>query len=269
MKKNASFKNVVDVLLATFFVSWLFFEIIILGNKFDIFHYSGLSGKLIVLFGEVSPLIATYMLLTIWKDISSAFDYVKTIFQEESILRTSVVLVIFTVLHTFVAVLGGRDIGHKPAYFIIAIPLAVVSFGLAESAWMGIVYPGVKRVLPAPLACIAVGFMKGCYFIPMWSIKGTEIRKYEFPYFLIYCVFINLLLGAIYRMTESVFACMAFQTVAGTLSIYYGGLMFDRPKATVLYIAELIVVGAVLLVWKKMEKVSDDKPLKDEPEVIE
>ncbi len=257
MKKNASAKNVIDVLLATFFVSWLFFEIIILGNKFDIFHYSGLSGKLIVLFGEVSPLIAAYMLLTIWKDIDSALGYVKTIFQEESILRTSIVLVIFTVLHTFVAVAGGRNMGHKPVYFIIAIPLAVVSYGLAESAWMGIVYPGVKRVLPAPLACIAVGFLKGFYFIPMWSIKGTEIRKSEFPYFLIYCVFISMILGVIYRMTESVFACIAFQSVAGTLSIYYGGMIFGSPKMTILYMIEAAAVGVILLIWKKFEKKGD------------
>ena len=38
-----------DVLLAIFFVSWMFFEVMILGNKFDILRYSGLSGKLIVI----------------------------------------------------------------------------------------------------------------------------------------------------------------------------------------------------------------------------
>lgn len=240
MKKKPSFRNMFDILLAVFFTSWMFFEIIILGNKFDVFKYNSPSGRFVAIIGELSPVVAVYMFMTVWKDVKDAGEFIKKIFDCKSHARTVLCLFAFMAVHYVGIRLCGIRTGYKPLFLIVAIPLALLNYGLAEVAWRGIIFTALWEHLPFVLSCVMAGFMNTCYFLPLWTIDGASKGLGDFSVFMLYSVYTAILLGCIYRITGSVAACVVFQSYIHILMYYYDELILGNSRAVIVYMVEML-----------------------------
>lgn len=246
MKRNLSFKNVYDILLAVFFVSWVIFEIIIIGNEFDIFLYSGFSGHLLAVIGQVMPSIIVYMFMVIWKDITGIKEYVKKILFTKSWSRTWSTLAIFVGVHIVCVLISGTKTIYKPAYLLIYLPVVFINAGLSEILWRGIIFHFLGRQMNFFLACMATGFINACYFIPMWMIEGARIEFGNFIGYFLYSVLLAVVLGSLYRITGSLVSVIIFQTIAQILAFYFVQVRFATPRAAFMCIIEfaLAIVAA-------------------------
>lgn len=248
MKNNITGKQVFDVVLATLFVAWLFFEIIIQGNAFNIFQYSGFSGKLIVLMGHISPAIAVYMFMGVWGDVKDAKDFALKVLACKNWLRTAIVLFAFIGVH-YIAISSSTDLIVRPKGFaFVVVPFCFLTCGVAEISFRGIIFKGLWENIPFFFACVMTGTIMLIYNIPLYAVEGTRQSVTDFALFYIYCIYMNILQGCIYRITASVFACMIFATYMMSFSYLYQGVLFERPAIVLFCVLELIAAIAAAFV---------------------
>lgn len=238
MKRNLSFRRVFDILLAVFLSSWVLFYIIIIGNNFDIFLYSGFSGRMLSVLGALMPAVVVYMFMIIWKDITDIKAYIKKILDNKSWKRTWSTLGIFLGVHLVCVIISGTKTMYKPAYLLIYLPVVFLNSGLSEILWRGVVFYFLGKQMNFFLACMATGFINACYFIPMWMIEGASIEFGNIIGFFLYSILLSIVLGSLYRITGSLVSVILFQTAAQTLAFYFSQVRFGTPRASFMCIIE-------------------------------
>ena len=243
MKKDITYKNLFDVILAVFFVSWMFFEVMILGNKFDILKYSEFSGRLVIIIGRMVPTIAVYMFMSVWRDVRDARGFLDRILDCESHLRTVLTVLFFCALHILLCHMLAEGKGRTPLFLILAVPFAILNAGFGEVAWTGFMLQAFRERTTLFSACMLNGFLYTMYCLPLWTIEGIRDEMGEFSHFLIFCCFTSLMIGYVYRITGSVFACVCIRTILQTSAYFYSDMIFASPAVTLLLLAETIVLA--------------------------
>lgn len=240
MGRNFRAKNIFDVLLAVFFVSWIFFQIVIWGNSVDIFWYEGLSGKLCIFFGELSPIFSVYMFMVIWKDVSDRDDYIKKIISCSQPLRATIITAIYTSIFVLLSVYSGVRNDRSLKFLFFAIPLSLVCFGLAEVAWRGYIFKAMWERFSFVSVTVVIGVLQALYYIPLYGVKGTRYQQMtELPYLLFYNVFLSIMLCCLYRMTSSILSCVLFETIAHSMLYIFDDLMMVSPRVVAVCIFEI------------------------------
>ncbi|MBR0148229.1 MAG: hypothetical protein IKR56_10180 [Lachnospiraceae bacterium] len=251
MKSNASYRNMFDVLLAIFFVSWMFFEVMILGNKFDILRYSGLSGKLIVIIGRLVPTVVVYMFMVVWQDVKDAVEFLHRAIYTPFKVRTIIFLLVFIAGHIYVLHLAGESMGRASAFWVMALPYAFLNAGFAEVAWSGFIFPCIWNRISFIPACMITGFLYTFYSLPLWRVEGVRQELGEFSHYMIYCCYACLVLGCVYRLTESIIACVIVRVLIQAGLYFFEDMIFGSPKVNLVLFLELVILLVIALVFGK------------------
>ncbi|MBR6329461.1 MAG: hypothetical protein IKR68_07415 [Lachnospiraceae bacterium] len=249
MKWDTTYKNLFDVLLAVYFVSWMFFEIMVIGNKFDILMYSEFSGRLVVIIGRLVPTVALYMFMSVWRDVRGPEEFASMVVECYSKARVIAVAVIFALVHAFVCSFAGESKGRTALFLILAIPYAILNSGFAEIAWSGFVFPAIWNRIPFFFACIFNGFLQTMFSLPLWTAVGVREELGEFSHCLLYCSFCAIVLGCVFRLTESVLACVLVRIVLQVAAYYYSDIVFGSPGITLVFLAEGILIYVAAMVF--------------------
>lgn len=247
MKRNLSGKNLLDLLLAVLFVSWCFFGTVIVGNRFEIFAYGGFSGTLIVAIGETVPFIMVYVFLTVWGDVNDIKSFIKKLFSNSSI-KAALIAGGYAITVLVSSMLLGKPEGKGIGFIIPVIIASFFSGALAEVFYRGILHTALWERIPFLPACVVCGFIKTVFYLPLWMVQGTRQAGNDFSQYLLYCVYEAILLGCLFRLTESVIACVIIQCLLHALLFYYDLLILGTPKITLVY----IVISAVSLICAVM-----------------
>lgn len=251
MKKKCSYKNIFDVFLGVFFVSWMFFEVVLLGNKADILSYATFSGRIIVTIGEIAPAVTIYVFLGIWRDVADAKDFMKRVFSSKGAFRTILMTFFFLGVHTLAMMVCDAGFQMKAWMVPFYLIAGMLSGGLEEVAWRGFFFAGIKRKISPYIGSILIGFLMGIYAIPLWSITGTRQSNTDFALYILYCVFQSIILGCLYRLTECVAACVLWQSYCHTFLFVGENLIWGGGRVNIVYIVEM-------LIFVLMTKVLDD-----------
>jgi len=238
-----------DLVLAVFSVSWLLYLAIIIGNNYGIYIYDEPSGIMVSVIAQLAPVIAVYMLMTVWNDISSVRDYFDKICAEESRQKTVITVCVFTVLHIIIVSVAGEANGRSLAFLPAAIGIVFLNYGLAEIAWRGMIFPAFWEHMPFFVSCMLTGVLHTIYFLPVFWINKETGSVSEFVLFLFLCIFQALILGCIYCITRSVVACIISETVIQVMMYFFDGLTLNNPRATVLYMVEIAIVIATMYIF--------------------
>lgn len=255
MKRNYTAKNIIEALLGYFAVSWLCFLFVYIGNVYGILSYNDLSGKLVVLIGQLSSMTISYMLLISWGEINSFAEFVLRIFScgswnltrskadnARGVVRTLLVIVFFGAAHGIIVVTSAKSVYLSSFYLFLIIPYCLLSYGLEEIAFRGIIYSALWENLPYFIAVLMTGAIHAIYYLPLRLIEGSWPLMHDFFQFGLYCVFLSIILCAIYRITGSVFSCIFIRVMIQCFTFYYDDLVFESGKLTVFYIIEMVVL---------------------------
>lgn len=252
MKRNLSGKNLMDLLLAVFFVSWCFFGTVIVGNRYEIFAYGGFSGTLIIAIGETVPLIMVYVFLTLWGDVGNIKGFIKKLLNNngiKTVLITGGFVLTVLVSSMFLGKPEGRGVQS-----LLPVAVAVLfSGGMAEVFFRGILHTALWERIPFLPSCVMCGFLKTVFYLPLWMIAGTRQAGNEFSQYLLYCVYEAIVLGSLFRLTESVTACVLLQCIMHLMLFYFDLLILGTPKITLVYI---VISAAALIISSIFGKIA-------------
>lgn len=237
MKKNPSFKNMLEILLAVYLISWGFFGIIIWGKNYDIFSYASPEGRLVAVIAEVIPAVIVYVYMTVWQDVSSFKHFIKKVLDGEQPKKIIMVLSAFVIVHSVIVIISGTKSGRSFLYLPAALVIAFISYGVAEIAWRGIIFSAFWEHMPFFTACMLSGVMHTIYFLPMYKVEGA--MKGEFAWFMFFCIFQAILLGCLYRITHCTAACIVMETVIRIQMYFYTDLVFGSARIIMCYLIEL------------------------------
>lgn len=254
MKKEFTYKNIIDYLLGAFFVAWMAFEVVLVGNKFDVLHATDFSGQFVLIFGACAPGLTVYVLLKMWGDIKGPRDFFSLLFSCKKTGMTILMVIVFCVIQfgvsLFFAMKTGQSFLMIPLYFLYALLFG----GLGEIGWRGFLQPALEQRLPFYLANLMTGSLWACFAVPLWYIDGTLHSQVHFARYVLYCVFLSILLNALYGMTESVLACIIFQAFSRSLVFLFEGLVFNNGKLTLIYSIEMLLATVICFVIRKKNR---------------
>ena len=253
MKQDITYKNLLDVILGVFFISWLFFLCVYWGNGAGIFAFTGFAGKFIVTAGRIYPVLILYMFLTVWGDIKSPGDFFEQLTECPSKSRAFGITLGFLILHALLVRFfsvprgGGFDLLSSFAW-------AILYCGSMEVVWTGFFLKAFSKGRHFAVACMLNGFLYFLYLLPVMCIDGAMEEEVPVVYYFLYCALTAFLVGCIYRVTESVPASVLVRCVFQTQAWLYRDMMLGSPAVYFLFIVEILLFSGILFFMDRKEK---------------
>lgn len=200
-----------------------------------------------------SPTIASYIVLKNNNEVKSFTEWINNVFAFKSPLHFYLLVVLLVVSYYVPSALIIGMEEAKPFYmFFVLLPAVLIGGGIEEAGWSYVLRPELYKKFGFILSSLIVGVIWAAWHIPVFLPQGKIVSMSWFVVFAIGCLGESFALGAIRRITKSVWLCVLFHTlsnaVSGTLYEYSDSLL-----ATILASCVLIVVSiiAVLIYEKK------------------
>lgn len=103
----------------------------------------------------------------------------------------------------------------------IALIVMIFGGGLEEVGWRGIMQPVFFKKLPFAAAAAIQGVLWALWHLPLWFVPNTSQSGMSFMAFLTYCVAFCFALSVLYRITESVAACVLLHAWGNTCQMLF------------------------------------------------
>lgn len=254
-----------DYILYTFGIAWSF-EILLMS-----LHYSGLINGtlmkvihyLVIAFG--AGFAPTYGALIINKKYNNWS--IKTTLKAYCSLGnkrlTLVALGIFACIQLGVCC-ALEDYGDNPWYlFPVFVILMIFGGGMEELGWRGIMQPYIEKKLSIIPAILVQGIIWAFWHLPLWFVPGTSQATNNFFSFMIYCVVFGSALFLLYRLTNSVAACILLHawgntTIGGmfTMNVLRNAM---NVKTVVVYCIQIAFLVICYVCIKRLVEIKQNK----------
>ena len=209
----------------------------------------------------LSPTIVSYIVLKKNDMVKSLSEWAKNIFALKSPFRFYLLVVLLIVAYFLPsAIISGMG-EAKPFYmFFVLLPAVLLGGGMEEAGWSYVLRPELDKQFGFVLSSVIVGMIWTAWHIPVFLPQGRIASLSWFGLFSINCIGLSFALGAIMKITKSVWLCVLFHTLNNAVSVtlYEDS---DSPLAIIVASSVLIVVSitSVLLYKKKKLLTPDDK----------
>lgn len=236
----------------TFLINGISYAISIIGEQTGILSSSigGMIDTVISTFiGTASPLYATYIVLKRHGDISCIAEFIKRIFQTQSIKKTAIITVAFSIAMFIPAILVGERTDY-PWYMIVpAVPIMILGGGYEEIGWRGFLQPELEKRMPYTLSVLVVSAIWFAWHAPLWLISSSNQSTYDFVPYLLQLTVNAFALAAIYSISKSTIACVIFHAWGNAIGSLYEWKMFAIfPISNVLIIYDCVVIIASIAI---------------------
>lgn len=169
--------------------------------------------------GGWSPTIASYIVLKKNGQVTGFKDWLKNIFQmKQSALQY--LLVIFLCFLYFVPqiLISGLE-KLNPFYLIIVLtPLMIFGGGLEEAGWRYILQPELDKRIGFVFSSVTVAVIWSLWHLPLFFIPGTSQFGTQYFLFALNVFALTFALGAIRKISGSVFLCVLFHCMVNACS---------------------------------------------------
>ncbi len=229
-----SLKQICYFLIYTFFITWLCWVSIIVGNKyFDTFWYGTPAFWIFYTVGSFAPAISSYLIFKQFRENFTEKSFIKYVFGNKIISKitgkTWLLFGIFLVWRLFM-ILISFDIIKPISWltllsFFINLPFLIVLGGLEELGWRGILQPKLEKIITYLPSVLVVGIIWSLWHLPLWFIKGTVQSGFPFWLYLVSGIVLTASLTTLYKYTNNLFLCVIahawFNACIG-LALYVG-----------------------------------------------
>lgn len=169
--------------------------------------------------GVGSPAIASYIILKRNGEITGARAWLKNIFT----VKRPVWMYLFTIalcsVYYIVMVCVGGVNSPKPIYMLLVLlPVMLVGGGHEEAGWRYILQPALDKKLGFIPGTLVVGLIWALWHLPLFFIPGVGQYGSSFLVFAVYTIGTSFALGAIRRITDSVFLCVLYHCLFNAAS---------------------------------------------------
>ncbi len=175
-------KQITLYLLYTFFITWLSWLIIIIGNiYFDALRYGTPLFWVPYTIGILGPSISSYLIYRQFKEGFTEKSFTKYVFGNKILWRPWLIFGLFLVWRLFMIRLSFGI--HKPISILsllINLPFLIVLGGLEELGWRGILQPKLEKLISYLPSVLVVGIVWSLWHLPLWFIPGTVQSGFSF-----------------------------------------------------------------------------------------
>ena len=205
--------------------------------------------------GGLSPTIASYIVLKKNNEITGIKEWIKNLFR----IKTSIKFYIFTILlYSIIPIMfllippGVERI--EPLYMFFAfLPIMVIGGGLEEAGWRYILQPELDKKFGFILSSIIVAPIWALWHLPLFFIQGVGQYGTSFGIFTIGVIGLTFVLGAIRKITGSVFLCILFHSM---VNAGYGIFIITQTLYRNIFMAiSLIIISIIAVFFMERRKV--------------
>lgn len=153
-------------------------------------------------------------------------------------------LLLFMLLAALTVGLSSRESNPAIPWFMlfpIFLMTTLIGGGNEEGGWRGTLQPALERQLPYIPAVLITAVAWSLWHVPLWFIPGMGQQEAPFFGFVILSIFLSFWLGAIFKKTASVLACMMFHGFMNTLLSYF------KLKLNWIFVAGLLLTLIISL----------------------
>ena len=208
-------KLVFQYLLLTFSIMIFLWGLLLIFGYFGFSINSHFLLYIPWILGGLSPTIASYIVLKKNNEITDFRDWIKKIFT----FKISIKFYIFTILlYLIIPIMyflippGLERI--EPIYvFFVSLPIMIIGGGLEEAGWRYILQSELDKKFGFILSAIIVAPIWAVWHLPLFYIQGVGQYGTNFGIFTIRIIGYTFALGAIRKITGSVFLCILFHSM--------------------------------------------------------
>lgn len=207
-------------LILVFVFAWTAEGLLILGEKSGIL--TGTSGLFITfliigLLAGLSPVYASAILFYRQKRISKFTSFLKLIAETPNTIKTVVLTLLFFIGLFLINFSFESLIGNPSYYYLLLFPLMILGGGMEEVGWRGYLQPLLERKFAFTLTSLIIGIIWGLWHLPLWFIQTANQSNMNYLSFVVYCIAFSFIIGLLYRITKSTFACVLLHAWGNTL----------------------------------------------------
>jgi len=240
-------KPILQYIILTFLIAWIFEALLILGEQIGILTDTiGVTVVFIIMaFGAgLAPMYAIYILLKRHGEIKGVKDFCGRIFKTEHLLKTAIITAVFFISQLIPNIFCNEYLWNPWYLFILYIPVMIFGGGLEEVGWRGFLQPALEEKLPFPVATAILGILWAVWHVPLWFIQNGNQSSMNFVSFLCHCVVLAFVLALLYKLTKSVFACVLLHAWVNVLGGMFTRKTLEAPvdfKVLFIYGIEIVL----------------------------
>jgi len=204
-------KIITQFLLWTFTIMVLTCGIMVIFGQFGITVQNNFLLYIPYALSGLSPAIASYIVLKKNKQVSGFKEWLKNVFNPKTSIWFYLFIILMLVLF-FVPqfIIFGVEL-ISPIYMIIlSLPYMLIGGGMEEAGWRYILQPELDKKYGFILSSLIVGIIWSIWHLPLFFIPEVGQYGTHFGLFAIFVVGLSFALGAIRKITNSVFLCVLF-----------------------------------------------------------
>ena len=170
IETKKSLKEIILFLIYTFSISWFFWLIIIISNKyFDALWYGETLTWILFLLGSLGPAIATYIIYKKNNNSKSLKTIIRPTFRD--IRKKEWLIFGIFIIWRFVMVWIAFGIEEPISilYMFLNLPLFIIGGGLEELGWRGYLQPKLEKESNFIVSVIIVGVIWSLWHLPYGS----------------------------------------------------------------------------------------------------
>jgi membrane protease YdiL (CAAX protease family) len=249
-ENKKSLKETILFLIYTFSVSWLFWLVIIIANRFfDTLWYGELLTWIPMLIASLGPAIGAYM---IYRQPNKGFalkSFTKLVFRRDIDKKTWLIFGLFTCWRFIMVWLAfGIQEPISIIYMFLNLPLFIIGGGFEEIGWRGFLQPKLEKVTGYLASVLIVGVIWSIWHLPLWLISGTVQSALPFTAYTFLAIILSFSFTTFYKYTKNILLTVLshawFNGCIG-LAVYIGSEGYLQLnlnwKVYLIFLIELIV----------------------------
>jgi len=244
-------KLVIQFLILTFFLMLLFWGLLIILGQFGFTINSHLWLYIPWILGGLSPTIASYIVLKKNNEVTGFKEWIKNLFTFRISIRSYIFVILLYLIIPILSILIPPGLERmEPIYvFFVSLPIMVIGGGLEEAGWRYILQHELDKRFGFILSSIIVAPIWSVWHLPLFFIQGVGQYGTNFGIFTIRVIGWTFTLGAIRRITGSVFLCILFHSMINSNIFIIKQTLSRNIIMTITFI--IISIAAVFyIIWR-------------------
>lgn len=231
-------------LMGTFGITYLAWGIIILANQVGYLKIGTLGFWPFFAIGGLSSTFMGSIIAIKTKKDNNALSVIKTTFSIKQPIKYYGIIFMFFIL--FFAIPSRFDKWYIGFIYIFYM---IFSGGLEEVGWRYIFQPSLEKHLPYWLASAITAILWAIWHLPLFFIDGMN-KGSSFSHFVINILALAFVLGAIYRISDSLWLCVLFHAMINAFSQVWEPITYASNELISSLIAAFIKISiSIILVY--------------------
>jgi len=198
--------------------------------------------------GGFSPTIASYIVLKKNNEVTGFKQWIKNIFTIKNSIKFYILTISLYLIIPIMFILIPPGLERmEPIYMFFAfLPIMLIGGGLEEAGWRYILQPELDKKFGFILSSIIVAPIWAVWHLPLFFIQGVAQYGTNFELFALGIIGLTFILGAIRKITGSVFLCILFHSM---INAGYGTFVIKQTLLKNIVMAISLIIISIIAVF--------------------